>query len=109
MHVRLRMRIVAILGSMTLIFCVSATEAGTKRYDGYKIVRVSAKTPVDVDRIESLGGIILNCNPGPGPLDVALPGSRLGLVTSFGIPSKVIVDDLQAVLDQNEPAPSAVA
>lgn len=109
MQGQLKMGFVALLVTLSPIFYVGTTEAGTKRYDGYKIVHINAKTPAEVDRIESFGGIILNCNPGPGPLDVALPGERLNVVTSLGIASKVVVDDLQAALDQSELQPSAVA
>lgn len=98
----LRFGLLALLGFSALVI------AAPQRFQGHPVVRVEVTNEKDLSRIEELGGIILNCNPGVGAMDVVIPPDRVEALRLLGRRSTVLVEDVQALLDLQEQQRAAV-
>ncbi|MCB9849263.1 MAG: hypothetical protein H6817_01005 [Phycisphaerales bacterium] len=79
-----------------LCFLAAATVRGEERvdYTNHKLVRVVTQSPADLDRIRAAGGEVLDCMPGPGPVDVRFAPGDVGNLAKLGLDYKIVVSDL---------------
>ncbi len=70
------------------------------RYDGDKVVRVQIRSGEDLAALEALSPDPWICRqPGIGPVDYRIPRENFGALQASGIPFRVLVEDVQSLLD----------
>lgn len=69
------------------------------RYDNHAVVRVENQSWAQIEALHALGGLLLSCHEGIGPVDYAIPRERLGDVGALGVTYRVLNDNLQALID----------
>jgi carboxypeptidase T len=74
-------------------------------YAGHKLVQVQAPTHADLDAIEAAGGIIMNCIPGPGTVDVVANDEQIARIRTAGMRATVVNNDVQALIDAERQQP----
>jgi hypothetical protein len=94
---------------LVVLFARLSAADEVKSYTGYKLLRVNATTPAQVAAIESDGGIILNCIPAPGRIDVVADDTTAGRIRARGLIADVVHADVQALIDaqRQQPVPQA--
>jgi len=86
-----------------------AEDMAPQRFDGQAVVRLLVKDRAELDRLESLGVIILNCSYGPGKLDVVASPAQLAAIGRLGIPAEILEPDLQRAIEAQRPPVPVVA
>lgn len=70
-----------------------------ERYDGHQVVRIVARTPAELMRVNGIAESIMNCRPAVGPLDVQVTPAQRAALSRLGIEMGVLVEDLQALVE----------
>ncbi|MFQ5491413.1 MAG: M14 family zinc carboxypeptidase [Phycisphaerae bacterium] len=70
------------------------------RYAGQSIVQVGVKTPAQLEAIERSGAKVLACTLGLRPTRLVASGSQIDALRAAGLDPVVLVDDLQALVNE---------
>jgi len=75
-----------------------------ERFDNQKVVRVSPRGVADIGLLEQISGDRWTCGPGGanGEADYRVKASDLPLLNQAGIPYRVMIDDVQALIDAEQ-------
>lgn len=75
-----------------------------ERFDQQKVVRISPRGVADVNLLEQISGDRWTCGPGgpSGEADYRIKASDLPALNTAGVPYRVIIDDVQALIDAEQ-------
>lgn len=82
-----------------LVLCATVGGQPVERYDQHQLVQVIAKTQPQIDQIEALGAIILNCHYGPGRLDVVATKAQVDAILAMGLDLQLRLGNVQEAID----------
>lgn len=85
--------------------CLSGVASA--QFEGYKVVRVSPASARDVLTASTVAEGLWSERAGPGPFEVYVAPAGLEALTATGVPFEVLIDDLQALLDEERRANNA--
>ncbi len=77
----------------------TASGQAPRRFEGNRLVRIDVKTPEQLEAVTDAGGVILNCHPGLGPMDVVLAPDRQGQLETLGLAMRLLHEDVQSMID----------
>lgn len=80
-----------------------------RSYEGSRLLRVQTKRPADLAAIEQAGGIILNCVPAVGAVDVVADDAGIAAIRQAGMVAVIVHSDVQALIDNQRRQPVAQA
>lgn len=77
-----------------------------ERLDDHRLIEVVARTRAEIDQIDAIGAIILNCHFAPGKLDIVATGPQIDAIRRLGLEPRVRIENVQQALDaQVRPRP----
>lgn len=79
------------------------------RFDGDRVVRVTTSNKNELETVLSLTDDVWSERTGVGPLDVRVSPSQYTRLVNTGLPTKVLIDDVQALIDRERNAPAGRA
>ncbi len=98
-------RLAGVVGAWVLAALVVTSAAAAPRpYEGPRQARVVASSSTDIQAIEEAGGIILNCIPAPGALDVVASPEQLARIAQLGLSCSVVHENVQELIDREREA-----
>jgi murein tripeptide amidase MpaA len=69
------------------------------RFDGHKVVRVTATTSAQADAVAALSGDVWTHGYGPGVFDVRIAPGDLAALDALGVTYEVLIPNLQSLMD----------
>ena len=80
-----------------------------RRFDGYKIIRVEVSSQNELEALEQEVTTLLNCVHGVGLMDALVSPDQLDAVAALRLPTQVVQDDVQAMVERERAASSVAA
>ncbi len=77
-----------------------AGDAGAARYDGQVGAHIDARTPEDLERLESIGAALVSCELSPAGGDFILPPGTIAGAEALGFTITIVEPDVQGALDR---------
>jgi hypothetical protein len=69
------------------------------RYDDHRLVDVELTSVEQLELLEAIDAVILNCRIGVGPLRIVLAPEKLGALDAAGIRHRILNNNVQALID----------
>ena len=80
-----------------------------RRFDGYKIIRVEVSSQNELEALEQEVTTLLNCVHGVGLMDALVSPDQFDAVAALRLPTQVVQDDVQAMVERERAASSVAA
>lgn len=98
--------LVFVLAASTLAFTVpSPASADPVRFAGDRVVRVTTNSEAELKTALSLTDDVWSERIGVGPLDIRVTPEQYTRLTNAGLPFKVLIEDVQTLIDRERNAP----
>ncbi len=109
LEIGMQFRRITALIAFAYLFCgigpAQADPPVVARFDGERVVRVTTSNEAELKTVLSLTDDVWSERTGVGPLDIRVSPGQYARLANTGLPFKVLIEDVQTLIDRERNAP----